>query len=305
MARDDHLRLCTTQSRGLFVESRAAKPPDFTFTSLYSLPRFASTLTCQALSFTPLASVHARSKHAINMTDDTRASGSPFDPEFEQRLVDGWQHVHDGNNDSNVSDIFHVPAMTPPTAPLSTVPPHRKWVDLSILEFPAVTTMLNDLTERCAFIRSFLDNALTDLETVTQIYVSKYAPMSIEEHEDYTRSFSAAIAAGRRIFPPQEAYRCALTTLGMFVTDLIDALPENSRVRQRVRKAFEEGMAEANGKEEGIRKSLRGLVTNTSKGGESYALAVYMDMAQQRLTNWSAQEDNFKTWASECMVALV
>ena len=64
-------------------------------------------------------------------------------------------------------------------------------------------------------------------------------------------------------------------------------------------------MGKANDKEEGVRKSMRGLVDGTYKGGESYALTAYMHIAKQRLANWGAEVDRFKEWASQSMLALL
>jgi len=165
--------------------------------------------------------------------------------------------------------------------------------------------ILGDLTARCATTRVLLDNALTNLVTIIQIFLSKHSPMSDTEHADYHRAFKTAIDAGRSLFPPQEAYRSAIATFGMLISDLIDALPKKSVVRKRMRKEFDEGMVQANMREEGVRKSMRGLVDGTCKGGENYALRAYMSIVRQRLGNYGSEEERFKAWADECRVALL
>ena len=203
-----------------------------------------------------------------------------------------------------MTSVTH-PPIAAPGAPETTLPPHREWEDLAELELPAITTKLRELTKRCATTRDALDNALIHLDTLTQIFLAKHSPMSSEDRADYLHTYTAAMTAGRGIFPPQEAYRSAITTLGMLVTDLIDVLPEKSTTKKRLRAEFDEGMMRANEKEEGIRKSMRGLVDDTCKGGESYALAVYMAISRQRFKNWSAEEKRFKSWAGECVGALL
>lgn len=90
----------------------------------------------------------------------------------------------------------------------------------------------------------------------------------------------------------------------MLINDLIDALPKKSVAKVRVRKDFDEGMAQAKADEEGVRETFVGLIEGTTRGGESLALAVYMDIARRRLKNFGVEEDKFKVWAGECLVEM-
>jgi hypothetical protein len=162
-------------------------------------------------------------------------------------------------------------------------------------------THLRDLTERCTITCDAHNAALFHLEMSTQILLSKHSPISSRDMDDYVSAFTKARFAGRNIFVPQEAYRSAVATLGMLVSDLVDVLPADSDIKEDVRARFNEGMSAAGENEENVRKVMRGLADERSKGHESFALVVYLNTARQRLKNWDEEEKRFKAWAGECI----
>jgi hypothetical protein len=187
---------------------------------------------------------------------------------------------------------------------MPSIPPHREWEDIATLELPAIMSHFHDLRKRCTTTRDALNAALIDLETFTQIFLSKHAPISSYDKGDYLNALANARVAGRSIFAPQEAYRSAITTLGLLVSDLIDVVPVENNMKEDVRARFNKGMSTADQKEEGVRKAMRGLADGRSKGYENFALVVYLDTAKQRSKNWYKEEKTFKAWAEECISEL-
>jgi hypothetical protein len=185
------------------------------------------------------------------------------------------------------------------------LPAHREWVDLFDLDMPVILAHLRSLTLRCATMRAALSTAVTELDILMQSFLNKHALTSSEDIANYLRTFNIIVDVGRGIFPPQEAYRSAITTFGLFVTDLINLLPKGSPLRTRMRAEFDKDMVGADAQEEAVRKLIRDLVHGTCKGGERYALAVYLGIMRQRFKNWSAEEERFNARANECVVALL
>lgn len=187
----------------------------------------------------------------------------------------------------------------------SILPAHREWPDLFSLDLPAITDYLNNVNQRCITTRVTLDTSLTRFDALMKSFI---APQSIESYEDvdnYRGNFKLVFDASRNIFPPQEEYRAALTTLGLFVTDLINLLPKNSELWESLRLEFDDGMQRANFAEENIRKSIRELGDNSRKLEKRYALGLYLYLMQERVKSWSEEEERFKEWAKECVMAML
>jgi hypothetical protein len=193
--------------------------------------------------------------------------------------------------------------MTIPAA-TAILPAHREWPDLFDLELPAITDHLQRLKQRCTHTRVALDTSLTHFDALTQSLIGEQSINSSQDVANYLLNFKIVLETSRGVFPPQEAYRAAITTLGLFVTDLIDVLPRKSELWKRMRPEFDNGMLRANLAEDNIRTSLRGLVT-TRKGEERYGLALYLHLMHERVKSWDEEEGRFIEWAKECVVAML
>jgi hypothetical protein len=190
----------------------------------------------------------------------------------------------------------------PPATASSTFPTHHEWEELATLNPHANSELLCSLQKRCAIARGALDTALTTLEIATHIMLGKRTPDSAEDFTAYLDAFRKAQVAGHAIFPPQQAYQNAITTLGMLVTNLIDLLPENYMNKGRMSKELKEGIAKAHHDEETVREALRGLAGRS--GSHNDALMTYIFTARMRFKTWSKQELKLKKWAEECMVVM-
>jgi hypothetical protein len=173
-----------------------------------------------------------------------------------------------------------------------------------MLDLPVIVNTLNILTNRCDAARVAFDDALIKFEISTHIFLAKTSHTSVEDVGDYIGVLTDALLVSRVIFAPQEAYRNALTTLGLLVTDLVELLPKKHAVRKSMSAKLDEGLTKADGAEQTIRELLRGLADPSSKGRESYGLVVYMDAARQRFGNWASEKECFGEWAGECISAL-
>jgi hypothetical protein len=193
--------------------------------------------------------------------------------------------------------------MTLPAA-AAILPAHREWPDLFGLELPVITDHLQHLKQHCTHTRVALDNSLTHFDALTQSLIGEQSINSSKDVANYLHNFKIVLEASRDVFPPQEAYRAAITTLGIFVTDLIDVLPRKSELWKRMRPAFDDGMLRANLAEDNIRTLLRGLL-NTRKGEERYGLALYLHLMHERVKNWGEEGGRFNEWAKECVVAML
>jgi len=189
--------------------------------------------------------------------------------------------------------------------PQALLPAHREWSDLFGLEIPAITGHLHSLKQRCTTTRAARDTALTSFDTLLQSFINPQDINSPEYVANYLRSFKVILEASRSVFPPQEAYRAALTTLGLFVTDLIDVLPRKSELWKQMRPDFDDSMARANYAEEGVRKAIRELGKNSCKLERRDALQAYLHLMQERARNWGEEEARFKDWADECIMAML
>lgn len=202
---------------------------------------------------------------------------------------------------SDAHEAFHQPTLSsPPTespSPPRPLPPHREWDDLSTLAHSEITTHMHALTQRCKTTHEALTTALANLRLSTQLFLAVHRPLTHAQVTAYAAAYAAAQTAGRALFAPQEAYRSALATLGMFVSDVIDALPRASAVKERLKRELDEGMHEANGKEEEVRTAMRRLAEETRKGGERFGLAVYVGCVGERERNWTVLEGRLRTWA--------
>jgi hypothetical protein len=194
--------------------------------------------------------------------------------------------------------------MTPKPAAGSMLPAHREWDDVATLDLPTVVNYLSGLVNRCAAFRKALDEFLTDFEIATHIFIAKQAPMTSAGIADYLNGLVKAQIAGRAIFAPQEAYRNALTTLGMLAADMIAALPKMSKDKKRLGDGLKRSLSHSDEDEEDVRGVLRGLAEQTSKGKERHSLLVYMETARRRLAKWKAEEAKFKKWAENCLVVM-
>jgi hypothetical protein len=199
---------------------------------------------------------------------------------------------------STIRDMLRAP---PAATAGSTLPAHREWEELAILNTYANSELLCSLQKRCAIARGALDTALTTLEIATHIMLGKRTPDSVEDFIAYLDAFRKAQVAGHAIFPPQQAYHNSITTLGMLVTDLVDLLPKNY-MNGRTSKELKEGIAMAHHGEEAIREALRSLAGRS--GSHNDALMAYILTARIRLKTWSKQEEKLKKWAEECMAAM-
>jgi hypothetical protein len=121
-----------------------------------------------------------------------------------------------------------------------------------MLDFPAITNLIDLLTKRCAVARIALHEALTDFEfsTHTLLAETSYNKL-VEDIPAYLGVFRNAIVVSRTIFPAQEAYRSALTTLGMLITDLVDVLPEKCAVKKSMKENLGPGLKKADKVEQG------------------------------------------------------
>jgi hypothetical protein len=173
------------------------------------------------------------------------------------------------------------------------------------MDLPAIANHLSVLTTRCAAARIAFHDALTKFEISTHIFLAKTSHTSVENVANYLGVFTNALLVSRAIFPPQEAYRNALTTLGMLIKDLVEVLPKRHTVKKSVAAKLEDELAKADSAEQAVRQLLRGLADPASKGKESYGLVIYMNAARQRFRNWEVEEARFKEWAGECIGALL
>jgi hypothetical protein len=175
-----------------------------------------------------------------------------------------------------------------------------------MLDFPAITNLIDLLTKRCAVARIALHEALTDFEfsTHTLLAETSYNKL-VEDIPAYLGVFRNAIVVSRTIFPAQEAYRSALTTLGMLITDLVDVLPEKCAVKKSMKENLGPGLKKADKVEQGIRTLLGALADPANKGRERYGLMVYMNTVRERFENWGVEEARFRAWAGECIGALL
>ncbi|KAF1913962.1 hypothetical protein BDU57DRAFT_541335 [Ampelomyces quisqualis] len=193
---------------------------------------------------------------------------------------------------------------SPVIAPQTVLAAHREWDDVGTLELSTIVVHLTDLINRCAATRHALDEAMTVFEISTHIFIAKLPPTTSDGIARYLNELVKAQIAGRAIFAPQEAYRNALTTLGMLAADMIEALPKKSKDRKRLSDGLKRSMSGANTDEQTARRVLRGLAGQTSKGGERHSLLVYMETARKRLTRWKVEEAKFKEWAEECVMVM-
>jgi hypothetical protein len=174
-----------------------------------------------------------------------------------------------------------------------------------MLDLPVIVNTLNILTNRCDVARAAFDDALTKFEISTHIFLAKTSHKSVGDVGDYLGVLKDALIASRTIFAPQEAYRIALTTLGLLITDLVELLPKKHAVKKSVSAKLDDGLAKADKAEQTIRQLLTGLADPASKGRESYGLVVYMNTARQRLGNWASEQERFQEWSGECISVLL
>jgi hypothetical protein len=127
----------------------------------------------------------------------------------------------------------------------------------------------------------------------------------VEDVPAYLGVFTNALVVSRTIFAPQEAYRNALTTLGMLITDLVEMLPAKCAVKKSMTEKLGPGLKTANKAEQGVRSLLRALADPANKGKENNGLIVYMNTVRQRFDNWATEEAKLKEWAGECIGALL
>jgi hypothetical protein len=175
-----------------------------------------------------------------------------------------------------------------------------------MLDFPAITNLIDLLTKRCAVARIALHGALTNFEfsTHTVLAETSYNKL-VEDVPTYLGVFRNAINVSRTIFPAQEAYRSALTTLGMLITDLVDMLPKNCAAKKSMEEKLGSGLKKTDKAEQGVRTLLSALADPANKGRERYGLMVYMDTVRERFENWGVEEARFRVWAGECIGALL
>ncbi|KAF1841575.1 uncharacterized protein K460DRAFT_358313 [Cucurbitaria berberidis CBS 394.84] len=182
-----------------------------------------------------------------------------------------------------------------------TLPLHRDWPEITTLDLSEIKSHFHRLTSCCAMACDTFDVTLMDLETHNQIFLRTRTPASHSDITEYLCTYTATQKAGGRIFGPQSQYRNAMKTLRLFVTDLIEALLRKGEMRGRMEKNVSFINKQVNEKEDVISKSLRGLVDETSKGGEKFALVMYTNNVRERFRYWQAEEKKLKQCAGECI----
>lgn len=187
----------------------------------------------------------------------------------------------------------------PPVTTTNTIRrPLRDWDDLSNLKTRVIRKLLNVLKERCAIARDATDDSLTTLEISTYVFNSDHDPFEpAAGFPKYMKALNKAKLAGRALFPPQTAYRDAITALNMLVTDLVDLLPKNHPEKKRISSELNEGRSKARQDEEMVQKTLH-------PGNTSLKPMTYVATARMRFVNWAKEEEKLKAWAEECMDAL-
>lgn len=198
------------------------------------------------------------------------------------------------------------PPATPtfvPTAAKAAFPAHREWPDLSTLNLSSLIERLDTLKERCATARTKLNASLLHLNKLIKAFTGPQDLTSSSSIAAYLTTYLTVLDYSLAIFPLQEAYRNAITTLGLFVTDLVDELPEESALRKRLRREFDEGMVRADRAEDGVREGLVGLGKGV-KGEEWIGLGVYMRLVWERVGSWGGEEKRMGEWGRECVEAM-
>lgn len=182
-----------------------------------------------------------------------------------------------------------------PAVPEIPVRPHRQWPELYTLELSIIQEHLYELSTRCDDARTAFKAVLIDLETSTNFFLHPRPPLSHDRLTEYLHIYQATLAAGRAIFTPQEAYRNAILTLRLLVSDLQELLqPPGQGVQSD----------EMIDREDGIKEVLGELVSGVSQGRESASLATYLVCMRERLAIWGKEEQKLRAEAAGCVAAL-
>lgn len=192
-----------------------------------------------------------------------------------------------------------------PLEPSDVLLPRRDWENLAALKLPDILAHLDTLTKRCAGSGQAFDDALIELEINMHIFIAKGSPSSIEEKEAYLSALGKARLASRAIFPPQQAYRLAVSTLGILVTEMIVVSSSRNPSMQDMGAKLVGSKGSADKEEEGIRELIRKIAHHTGKGLESHGLLTFLDAARQRFQNWKAEEEKLKALARQCIGAMM
>ncbi|KAL5118360.1 hypothetical protein ACEQ8H_003709 [Pleosporales sp. CAS-2024a] len=189
------------------------------------------------------------------------------------------------------------------SATTSELPGHREWTELHLVETRDIVKLFRDVQTRCATKHEALDKALGTLDMATRVFLDKSDPLSSAgTFSDYMAALNMARAAGSALFPPQRSYRNAITTLAIFVTDLVDLVPQDANT-MLIRQDLEYHSRKAHINERAIRRAMSALAGGLGAQNKR-ALTSYLLIARMRFETWVEEEEKLTKWAAECIQAL-